>query len=117
MADLNNTIIEDPPKEDRTITTPDIKPEIDDKSNFPCDKCERVFSKKQARAVHLSSTHKIKTIIYTPGIIRQNSKKQMETRQSLKCTLCSFTCKSKPHMKMHMDAFHKKQKVCGTNRS
>ena len=72
MADLNKTLIEDPPREDRNIKTPDIKQNIDDNSNFPCDKCDKVFPKKQARALHLSSTHKIKTIIYTPGIIRQN---------------------------------------------
>ena len=76
-------------------------------TSFPCDKCERIFPKKQARALHLSRAHNIKKINYTPGIVRQNSKKHMEIRLSLKCTLCNFISKSKPTLKKHIDIHHK----------
>ena len=70
MANLNQTLIEDPKQEETKIETPDKK---ENKAmSFPCEKCERVFPKKQARALHLSRAHNIKTIDYTPGIVRQN---------------------------------------------
>jgi hypothetical protein len=107
MSDLNQTLIDDPKNEDEQIVTPDKKQNKEDETSFPCDKCERIFPKKQARALHLSRTHNIKTINYTPGIVRQNSKKHMEIRLSLKCTLCNFISKSKPTLKKHIDIHHK----------
>ena len=96
---LSQPPIDESPKEDTTIAKPNIKEDIVDISGFPCEKCEKVFPKKLARALHLSKFHNIKTIDYTPGIVRQNSRKQMETRQSFKCTMCSFISKTKPNMK------------------
>ena len=106
MENLNQTMICESEKEDKQINTPD-KFENKDETGFPCDMCDRIFPKKQARALHLSKTHNIKTINYTPGIVRQNSKKQMEIRLSLKCTKCSFISKTKPNLKKHMDNHHK----------
>ena len=108
MNKLNQTLVEHDPKEDKTVAKPDIKEDLVDISGFPCDRCEKIFPKKLARALHLSKFHNIKTINYTPGIVRQNSKKRMETRQSLKCNLCSFISKTKPNMKKHVDVYHKK---------
>ena len=105
MADLNQTLIEDSQKEEKQIKAPDIKENNDD--CFPCEKCDRVFPKKQARALHLNKAHNIKTINYTPGIVRQNSKKHMEIRLSLRCTLCSFISKTKLSLKKHIEAHHK----------
>ena len=106
MANLNQTLIDVSEKEEKQINTPD-KNENKDDTSFPCDMCDRIFPKKFARALHLSKTHNIKTINYTPGIVRQNSKKHMEIRQSLKCTLCSFISKSKPTLKRHIEIHHK----------
>ena len=107
MADLNQTLVEDTQNEDKPIGTPDTKVSKDEDTSFPCEKCERIFPKKQARALHLSRAHNIKTINYTPGIVRQNSKKHMEIRLSLKCSLCSFISKTKPNLKKHIDVHHK----------
>ena len=107
MADLNQTLIDVPDMEDKKIITPEKKENTDDDTTFPCDRCDRTFLKKFGRALHLSKMHNIKTINYTPGIVRQNSKKHMEIRLSLKCTLCSFISKSKPNLKKHIDIHHK----------
>ena len=75
MTDLNQTLIDVSLNEDKQINTPNKKENKDNDTSFPCDRCERIFKKKQARALHLSKSHNIKTINYTPGIVRQNSKK------------------------------------------
>ena len=107
MTDLNQTLIDVPDKEDKQMITPEKKENADDDTTFPCDRCDRTFPKKFGRALHLSKIHNIKTINYTPGIVRQNSKKYMEIRLSLKCTLCSFISKSKPNLIKHIDIQHK----------
>ena len=105
MANLNKTLIKDPEQEEEDIETPHNKENND--MSFPCEKCERIFPKKQARALHLNKAHNMKTINYTPGVVRQNSKKHMEVRLSLRCTLCSFMSKTKPILKKHMEVHHK----------
>ena len=77
MTNLNKTLIDVPITEDQQIKTPEKNENVGDATIFPCTKCDRIFPKKLGRALHLSKTHNIKTINYTPGIVRQNSKKHM----------------------------------------
>ena len=54
MAELNHTFVEGFQKEENEIETFDNKD-----FNFRCEKCERVFPKKQAKALHLNKAHNI----------------------------------------------------------
>ena len=95
QLDIHNNVIHSEGKEHPTdVQTNDIKAtdvsEKDDATSFPYDMCERIFPKKYGRALHQSKTHNIKTINHTPGIVRQNSKKHMEIRLSLKCTCAAL---------------------------
>ena len=83
MTDLNQTLTDDSRNDDSSIDTGDLEEETNRSPSFTCEKCERIFSKKRARDLHLRS-HNIKAINYTPGIVKQKSRKQVETRLSIK---------------------------------
>ena len=76
MANLNQTMIVESEKENKLINTPD-KFENKDETSFPCDMCPKI----QARALHLSKTHNIKTINYTPGTNRNTTIIKMHKMQ------------------------------------
>ena len=65
---------------------------------FPCDKCDKSFpNEKKAKDLHMQTEHNIKTLKATPGpvkrsttITRPKAKGEVQTRASIKCSLCSF---------------------------
>ena len=57
VADLTQTLAKGSQKEDKPIDTADVKEAIDKESSFPCEECELMFPKKQARAFDLKRTH------------------------------------------------------------
>ena len=66
------------------------------------------FLKEKARDIHMTKYHNTKSINYTPGPVTRKIKVETKTRLSIRCTLCTFICKSNPSMKKHVETHHKK---------
>ena len=82
--------------------------EVPEEVTFGCEKCEKKFSKEKARDLHMTKYHNTKSINYTLGPVTRKIKVDTKTCLSIRCTLCTFICKSNPSMKKHVETHQKK---------
>ena len=70
---------------------------------FPCVKCGRIFLKFQARNLHLSRMHNIKTVKYTP----MPAKRKVGRPQTrFICDVCNIKLITESELRNHMTMVH-----------
>ena len=113
MTSHDTTMFEISEKEEEITKTENNPVEEVEGQGYPCDKCDkRIPNNKAAKDLHMYRAHNMKTLQSTPGPANLRVKEssiEMKTRSSIKCSLCSYTCKSKPTMKKHVEIFHNKK--------
>ena len=107
MADLNVTLVEETKHQkevpDNTIEVKKEPELIVENEKFPCDKCDRIFAKLQARNLHMDKIHNIKTIKYTPFPAKR---KVGRPPTRFICDVCNVKLTTETEFKSHMMIKH-----------
>ena len=75
MAELNETLVEVTPKEEKADVAQEVKEASENtiennvvakEETYECEKCDRIFPIEQKRNLHMSRAHNMKVIKSTP---------------------------------------------------
>ena len=113
---INMTLVEEQQKEEKLQKTTEVrkepepiieKPVAQNKQQFPCEQCGRIFLKLQARNLHMDKIHYIKTIKYTPFPAKRKVRRP-QTR--FICEECNVKLITESELRNHMTMVHNNHK-------
>ena len=71
---------------------------------FSCDKCEKIFLKKDAKNLHMNNAHNERAHTYTPGLAKR---KVGRPSTKFTCEVCKIRMNSENELKNHMTTVHR----------
>ena len=113
MADLNETLVGVEDEDNVTNNEQPVTQEIETKNKakkdkqFPCEKCDKVFEKDLAMKLHMSKSHDLKSIKYTPRVI---NKKVANISTKFMCETCKVKKPTENELRTHIQMIHKREK-------